>query len=150
MHHLIEFARGVAGFGERSLSIEDFNRETEQHGIRTLELPFGELYGATRTVRGKVYIGLRADLSQSDKLLTAWHEFLHGAWHHPTTNYLLRTINRTEKEPGWEAEAEAFALAAVIPQVDLFSCRAAELCRRYKISPAVLVRRWTAWLDYGL
>lgn len=150
MHHLLNFARRVPGFGTRSLSLDDYYKESQQLGIRTLELPFCELYGATRTVRGKTYIGLRAGLSRSDKLLTAWHEYLHGALHHPTTCNTLRSVNRAEQEPKWEKQAEIFALAAYIPTCDIWRHDVADLCEIYEISPEIVERRIMAWGRYGI
>jgi Zn-dependent peptidase ImmA (M78 family) len=126
MHFLLEKIKSLnIGWNERSLTEADLYRLCARHNITVDELPL-QVSGFYYSVMGRHFIAVNSALPRQKKLFVMFHEFAHFLFHTPdrgaTANF--HGIGRKTRK---EAEADLFALVALIPQATLAKRTAAEL-----------------------
>ena len=113
------------GWNEKELKDEDFYRLCKLHKITVLEMPL-RVSGFYYSVLGRHYIAINCRLKQPKKLFVMFHEFAHYLMHAPdkgvTANF-HGVGGKTRKE----AEADAFAICALLPRPTIASRTAQEL-----------------------
>jgi len=102
------------GWNKRPLNEGDFERLCRRFKITVQEMPL-QTNGFYYCVKGRHFIAVDSRLQRSKKLLVMFHELAHCMMHVPdegvTANF--HGIGRRTRK---EAEADAFALCALIPR----------------------------------
>jgi Zn-dependent peptidase ImmA (M78 family) len=141
-----KLARMRFGWNKRPLDEADFERLCRRFRITVVEMPL-RTNGFYYCVKGRHFIAIDSKLSRIKKLLVMFHEFAHFMMHVPddgvTANF--HGIGRRTRK---EAEADAFALCALIPRSLLESRSLDELIDEgYTID--LLEERRRVFEDYG-
>lgn len=105
------------GWNERPLDEADFHRICRRFKITVTEMPL-RVSGFYYRVKGRDFIAIDSRLERPQKLVVMFHELAHFLFHTPesgaTANF--HGIGRKTRQ---EAEADAFALCAVIPKASI-------------------------------
>lgn len=102
-------------WNERPLTEEDFHRLCKVQKVTVQEMPL-RVSGFYYCVLGKHYIAIDSKLKKHDKLFVMFHEFAHYLMHSPDSG-TTANFHGVGKKTRKEAEADAFALCALIPKI---------------------------------
>lgn len=101
-------------WNKKALTQDDFYRLCKHHKITVQEMPL-RVSGFYYCVLGRHYIAIDSRLRQHKKLFVMFHEFAHYLMHAPDTG-VTANFHGVGKKTRKEAEADAFALCAIIPK----------------------------------
>lgn len=112
---LLKIAKLKCGWNETQLDETVFYKLCRRHSVVVQEMPL-RVSGFYYSVMGRHFIAVDSRLEPRQKLFVLFHEFGHFLFHSPddgTTANFHGVGKRTRKE----AEADAFALCALIPKL---------------------------------
>ncbi|MFZ1700806.1 MAG: ImmA/IrrE family metallo-endopeptidase [Pyrinomonadaceae bacterium] len=101
------------GWNERPLTESDFHRICKSFKITVTEMPL-RVSGFYYRVMGRDFIAIDSRLTGSEKLFVMFHELGHFLFHTPETG-ATANFHGIGHKTRYESEADAFALAAIIP-----------------------------------
>jgi Zn-dependent peptidase ImmA (M78 family) len=113
------------GWNRRQLNEVDFEKLCRRFRITVQEMPL-RTNGFYYCVKGKHFIAIDSRLPRMKKLLVMFHEFAHFMMHVPDTG-VTANFHGIGQKTRKEAEADAFALCALIPRTWLEGRSIAEL-----------------------
>jgi Zn-dependent peptidase ImmA (M78 family) len=147
MHFFLQkISRMLFGWNKRPLDEEDFYRLCKRFRISLVEMPL-RTNGFYYCVKGKHFIAIDSRLPRIKKLIVMFHEFAHFLMHVPDTGVTANFHGigqRTRKE----AEADAFALCALMPKTYLENRTTEELIDE-GFSTEFLSGRQKVFVTYG-
>jgi len=126
-------------WNKRSLTEKDFHRLCRRQKIIVQEMPL-RVSGFYYCVLGKHYIAIDSKLRHHEKLFVMFHEFAHYLMHAPNTNETAN-FHGIGKKTRMEAEADAFALCALIPKTWIESRTPQELIEDEGLPMEILAER---------
>ncbi len=126
-------------WNERSLTEEDFHHLCRRQKIIVQEMPL-RVSGFYYCVLGKHYIAIDSKLKRHKKLFVMFHEFAHYLMHAPNTNETAN-FHGIGKKTRMEAEADAFALCALIPKTWIENRTTQELIEDEGFLPKIVGER---------
>lgn len=115
-HILSRVAAQVRDFNRRPLHFTDFEIECARRDICFYECRLRRLHGCAWSDTDGTFICLNANLYPEAKLIAAWHELAHVLLH-PIDRAILLSRGRWSNIAKEEAEAEAVAVIATLPQL---------------------------------
>ena len=118
---------------------DDFYRLCRRHKVTVQEMPL-RVSGFYYCLMGRHYIAIDSRLRQHKKLFVMFHEFAHYLMHSPDTG-VTANFHGIGKKTRKEAEADAFALCAIIPKTWLESRSVAEIAEEDGIPEAMMKDR---------
>jgi Zn-dependent peptidase ImmA (M78 family) len=134
------------GWNKRPLDEVDFERLCRRFRITVQEMPL-RTNGFYYCVKGRHFIAIDSRLPRIKKLLVMFHEFAHFMMHVPdegvTANF--HGIGRRTKK---EAEADAFAICALIPRT-LLEARTLDELIEEGFTREILEERINVFESYG-
>ena len=101
-------------WNKKPLTQDDFYRLCKRHKVTVQEMPL-QVSGFYYCVLGRHYIAIDSRLRQHKKLFVMFHEFAHYLMHAPDTG-VTANFHGVGGKTRKEAEADAFALCAMIPK----------------------------------
>lgn len=135
-------------WNKRPLTEADFYRLCKRFKITAEELPL-RVGGFYYCVKGGHYIAIDCKLPRWKKLLVMFHEFAHF-WLHSPDEGVTANFHGVGRQTRKEAEADAFALGALIPRVWLVNSSPEELIEEEGISPEIMLERLRVFEKYGI
>ncbi len=136
------------GWNERPLTESDFHGLCRRFRVTAEEMPL-RVSGFYYSVKGGHYIAIDCKLPPAEKLLVMFHEFAHF-WMHAPDAGVTANFHGVGRRTRKEAEADAFAVCALIPRGWLESRTPEEIIEEEGISPAVMLERRRVFEEYGL
>lgn len=101
-------------WNKKPLTEADFYRLCKRHRIGVEEMPL-KVSGFYYCLKGRHFIAIDSKLEPRKKLFVMFHEFAHFLMHAPDKN-VTANFHGIGKKTRKEAEADAFALCALIPK----------------------------------
>ena len=126
-------------WNKKPLMQDDFYRLCRRHKVTVQEMPL-RVSGFYYCLMGRHYIAIDSRLRQHKKLFVMFHEFAHYLMHSPDTG-VTANFHGIGKKTRKEAEADAFALCAIIPKTWLESRSVAEIAEEDGIPEAMMKDR---------
>ena len=126
-------------WNKEPLTQDDFYRWCRRHKVTVQEMPL-RVSGFYYCLMGRHYIAIDSRLRQHKKLFVMFHEFAHYLMHSPDTG-VTANFHGIGKKTRKEAEADAFALCAIIPKTWLESRSVAEIAEEDGIPEAMMKDR---------
>lgn len=126
-------------WNEKPLTEKDFQRLCKRQKVIVQEMPL-RVSGFYYCVLGKHYIAIDSKLKHHEKLFVMFHEFAHYLMHAPNTNETAN-FHGIGKKTRKEAEADAFALCALIPKAWIESRTTQELIEDEGLPPRIVAER---------
>lgn len=126
-------------WNQKPLTQDDFYRLCKQNNVTVQEMPL-RVSGFYYCLLGRHYIAIDTRLRHHNKLFVMFHEFAHFLMHAPDTG-VTANFHGVGKKNRKEAEADAFALCAIIPKTWIVSRTVAEIAEEEGIPEDILRER---------
>lgn len=136
-----------SGWNQKPLTLDDFYRLCKRHQVKVQEMPL-RVSGFYYCLRGGHYIAINSRLRPHKKLFVMFHEFAHYLMHAPDTG-VTANFHGVGKKTRKEAEADAFALCAIIPKTWIESRSVAEIADEEGIPEDILRERLAVYELHG-
>ena len=134
-------------WNQKPLTQDDFYRLCRRNNVTVQEMPL-RVSGFHYCLLGRNYIAIDTRLRHHKKLFVMFHEFADFLMHTPDTG-VTANFHGVGKKTRKEAEADAFALCAIIPKTWLESRSVAELAEEEGIPEDILRERIVVYELYG-
>ena len=134
-------------WNRRALTEDDFQRLCRRFNITAQEMPLS-VSGFYYCVKQRHFIAVDSKLPASEKLFVMFHEFAHFLMHVPDLG-VTANFHGIGKRTKKEAEADMFALCAMIPKTWIESRSEQELIDDEAIKPEMLRQRMKILQIYG-
>jgi Zn-dependent peptidase ImmA (M78 family) len=135
-------------WNKRALTEGDFYKLCKRRRITVVEMPL-RTSGFYYCVLGRHYIALDSRLPNQKKLFVMFHEFAHYLMHAPDAG-VTANFHGVGKKTRKEAEADAFALCAIIPKTWIESRTVYEIIDDEGIPEAILKERLSLYETRGI
>ena len=126
-------------WNKKPLTEDDFYRLCSRRKITVVEMPL-RTNGFYYCVKGRHFIAVDSRLTRHKKLLVMFHEFAHYVMHAPDTG-VTANFHGVGKKTRKEAEADIFALCALMPRGWIDDGRLAEIAEEEGIPPDLIAAR---------
>ena len=126
-------------WNKKPLTEDDFYRLCSRRKITVVEMPL-RTNGFYYCVKGRHFIAVDSRLARHKKLLVMFHEFAHYVMHAPDTG-VTANFHGVGKKTRKEAEADIFALCALMPRGWIDDGRLAEIAEEEGIPPDLIAAR---------
>ncbi len=136
------------GWNEKPLTQDDFYRLCRRHKVKVQEMPL-RVSGFYYCLLGRHYIAINSRLRTDKKLFVMFHEFAHYLMHAPDTG-VTANFHGVGKKTRKEAEADAFALCAIIPKRWIECRHVNELTDDEGIPESIIKDRLLVYEAYGI
>ena len=135
-------------WNKKPLTQNDFYRLCKRHKITVQEMPL-RVSGFYYCVLGRHYIAIDSRLPQHKKLFVMFHEFAHFLMHAPDTG-VTANFHGVGKKTRKEAEADLFALCAIIPKTWIETRPIQEIAEEEGIPESIIIERSQIYESRGI
>ena len=135
-------------WNRKPLTQDDFYRMCKRHKVTVHEMPL-RVSGFYYCVLGRHYIAIDSRLRQYKKLFVMFHEFAHYLMHAPDTG-VTANFHGVGKRTRKEAEADAFALCALIPKTWIETRTVAELIDDEGLPESMVTQRLEIYTQHRI
>ena len=136
-----------SGWNRKPLTQDDFYHLCKRHKVTVQEMPL-RVSGFYYCLLGRHYIAIDSRLRQHKKLFVMFHEFAHYLMHSPDTG-VTANFHGVGKKTRKEAEADAFALCAIIPKTWIENRSLHEIAEEEGIPEDILRERIAVYKLHG-
>lgn len=149
MQQLVEKIRRLRfSWNNKQLTEADFYRLCRRFRIDVQELPL-RTNGFYYCLKGRHFIAIDSRLTGHKKLFVMFHELAHFLMHAPDSG-VTANFHGVGKRTRKEAEADAFALCALLPKSLISRRTTQEICDDEGVSHEMIANRLSVYEHYGI
>lgn len=149
MQHFVEKIRSLRfSWNKKALTEADFYRLCRRFRIGVKEMPLST-NGFYYCLKGRHYIAFDSRLSGSKRAFVMFHELAHFLMHTPDTG-VTANFHGVGKKTRKEAEADAFALCAIIPLAWIRERPPHDISEEEGISREMVAERLAVFASFGI
>ncbi len=136
------------GWNVTPLKEETFHKLCKRFRIVVQEMPL-QVSGFYYSVHGRHFIAIDRKLGPRQKLFVMFHEFAHFLFHAPDGG-ATANFHGIGKKTRKEAEADTFALCALLPRTLIENCSAQELIEEDGFPEKMVADRFDLYRMFGI
>ena len=135
-------------WNRRALTEADFYRLCRRFRVTVQEMPL-QSGGFYFCMKGRHFIAVDSRLTGHKRLFVMFHELAHFLMHTPDAG-VTANFYGVGKKTRKEAEADAFALCAIVPKTWLQNRKPHEICDEEGLSPELVAERLAVYRDHKI